>query len=169
MSIYFDNAASTKILDIFKEDLVRIYGMYGNPSSTYSLGKKSRYEIEKAREYIAKSLNISSRDLIFTSGATESTNLIIKGIAEKKGEGHIVTTSIEHPSVLNVCKYLESKGFRVTYIKPDRNGEILVKDVEDAIEEDTFLVSIMAVNNETGKKFPIREISLILKKKYLFS
>lgn len=168
MSIYFDNAASTKILDIFKEDLVRIYGMYGNPSSIHSLGKKSRYEIEKAREYIAKSLNIPSRDLIFTSGATESTNLIIKGIAEKKGKGHIVTTSIEHPSVLNVCKYLENKGFRVTYIKPDKNGDISVKDVEDAIEEDTFLVSIMAINNETGKKFPIKEISKVLKNKNIY-
>ena len=84
MSIYFDNVARTKILDIFKEDLVRIYGMYSNPSSTHSLGKKLRYEIEKAREYIAKSLNIPSRDLIFTLGDTESTNLIIKEIAEKR-------------------------------------------------------------------------------------
>lgn len=168
MSIYFDNAASTKILDIFKDDLVKIYGMYGNPSSTHSLGKKSRYEIEKAREYIAKSLNISSRDLIFTSGATESTNLIIKGIAEKKGKGHIITTSVEHPSVLNVCKYLESKGFKVTYIKPDKNGNISVEDIKNSIEEDTFLVSIMAINNETGKMFPIKEIANILKDKNIY-
>lgn len=164
--IYFDNAASTKILDNFKNDILEIFEFYGNPSSVHTEGKKARYEIEKVREYISSSLNIPvSKDLIFTSGATESNNMIIKGVANIKGSGHIITTSIEHPSVLRVCEYLEIKGFEITYLKPNINGVITSKMVEDALKDNTIIVSIIAVNNETGAIQPIHEIGKILKNK----
>ncbi|CAM3381535.1 cysteine desulfurase family protein [Pseudostreptobacillus hongkongensis] len=166
MRIYFDNAASTKILNRFREDILKVFDFYANPSSVHAEGKKARYEIEKVREYISSSLNISnSKDLIFTSGATESNNMIIKGVANFYGKGHIITTGIEHPSVLNVCRYLETKGFELTYLKPNEDGIVTSDKVLNAIKDNTILVCVMAVNNETGVKQPIEEIGNILKSK----
>ncbi|WP_073507851.1 cysteine desulfurase family protein [Streptobacillus notomytis] len=169
MKVYFDNAATTRILDEFKEELLNIYTTYfANASSTHSLGKKARYMLEKSREVIAKDLNIPTKDIFFTSGSTESNNMILKGVALNKGKGHIITSSIEHLSILNVCKYLEEKGFDISYIKPNSKGIIETGEIEKNLREDTILVSIMAVNNETGVRMPVEEIGNMLKDKNIF-
>lgn len=168
MQVYFDNAASTKILEIFKEDIIKSYSFYANPSSIHREGKKTRYELEKSREEIAKRLKIDSKELIFTSGATESNNILIKGLALKNPDGHIITSSIEHPSVLNVCKYLEGIGYSVTYLKPNKDGIISLDELKNSVKENTFLVSIMGVNNETGVKQPIKEIGEFLENTNIF-
>lgn len=165
MKVYLDNAASTRILDIFKEDILESYLVYANPSSVHSEGKLARYKLEKGRNSVAKRLGVDASELIFTSGATESNNLVIKGLAQKYPKGHIITTKIEHPSVLNVCKYLEEQGFEVSYLNVDSKGQILVDDLKNSIKDNTFLVSIMGVNNETGVKQPLYEIGNILKDK----
>lgn len=164
MKIYFDNAASTKILDEFKQIYIEILDDYANPSSVHSLGKKSRYELEKARNLIADILNVKSNELVFTSGATESNNQILKSFES----GHIVTSKIEHPSILNVCKYLEKKGVEVTYLDVNEYGYVSLDDLKSAIKENTKLVSIMAVNNETGVRQPIEEIGEYLKDKNIY-
>ncbi|WP_064579911.1 cysteine desulfurase family protein [Streptobacillus moniliformis] len=169
MKVYLDNAATTKILDEFKEELLNIYTTYfANASSLHSPGKKTRYMLEKSREVIAKDLNVLTNDIFFTSGATESNNMILKGVALSKGKGHIITSSIEHLSILNVCKYLEEKGFTLSYIKPNNKGIIETKEIEKNLREDTILVTVMAVNNETGVRMPIEEIGNMLKEKNIF-
>lgn len=168
MKVYFDNAASTKILDNFKEKLWEIFNIYANPSSIHSAGKKSKFEIEKAREYIAKSLNVNSKEIIFTSGATEANNLIITSIAKTYPNAHIITSKIEHPSILKVCEALEKENYEISYINVDEDGIISLEELKNSIKENTKLVSIMAVNNETGVKQPIEEISEILKDKNIY-
>ncbi|WP_156300448.1 cysteine desulfurase family protein [Streptobacillus canis] len=169
MKVYLDNAATTRILDNFKDELLEIYtNTFANASSTHSLGKKSRYNLEKARDILAKDLNVLSKNIFFTSGATEANNMIIKGVALKKGKGHIITSSIEHPSVLNVCGYLEEKGFSVSYVKPNKEGLVETESILKEVREDTILVSLMAVNNETGVRMPIEEVGNVLKGKNIF-
>lgn len=168
MEVYFDNAATTKILDEIKEELIDIYNKYGNPSSLHKLGRDSRYNIEAFRKKIAKTFNVDEKDLIYTSSATEANNLIIKGIAKKFLKGHIITSKVEHKSILRVCEYLESKGYEVTYLNVSEDGNIDIEELKSNIKENTFLVSIMAVNNETGVKNPIKEIGNILKDKKIY-
>lgn len=169
MKVYLDNAATTGILDEFKEELLNVFVTnFANASSIHALGKKSRYILEKSREIVANSLNVLPKDIFFTSGATESNNMIIKGVALSKGSGHIITSSIEHPSVLNVCKYLEEKGYEITYLRPDKYGRISKEDVISNIKESTILITIMAVNNETGVKMPIEDIGNAIKETNIF-
>jgi len=161
--IYFDVAATTpldnKVLDL----ITSINSNYfGNPSSIHQYGQKSHNLIEKSRISIAEIFNCSSSEIIFTSGGSESNNLILKGILEK-GD-HFITSSYEHPSILNLSKIIESKGVEVTYVKPDKNGIINPYEIENKIKKNTKLISIMYVNNELGTINPIDEISDISRK-----
>lgn len=165
--IYFDNAATTVVDDEVLDTFVKLTKkLIGNPSSVNGKGQEASNFLEKAREQIASTLHLNrNKEVIFTSGATESNNMAIEGICSryKKVGKHIITTEVEHPSVLNVFKKLENEGFEVTYLKVDNKGQISLEELKNAMREDTILVSIMAVNNEIGTIYPIEEASKIVK------
>ena len=164
---YFDHSATTATDEKVLEAMLPYFrNNYGNPSSVYSIGKFNKEAINIARMKVATALNAKVNEIYFTSGGTESDNLIIKGIAfanRHKGN-HIITSKIEHPAVLNTCKYLENFGFRITYLDVDSNGIIDLKQLERSINRNTILVSIMFANNEIGTIEPIKEIGSICKK-----
>jgi len=168
--IYLDNAATTKVSPEVKKEMDICYSkIYGNPSSLHNEGLKAKEQLEKARTKIARIINCLSEEIIFTGGGTESINLAIKGLAELHPKGHMITSMIEHPAVLETCRYLETKGYKVTYLKVNNGGLINLKDLEKAITNNTFLITIMYANNEIGTIQNIKEISLIAKKnKILF-
>lgn len=166
---YFDHAATTPP----HEDVIRTVAEvmaqhFGNPSSLHRSGEDSGKLLSKAREVCANALQVSPDEIIFTSGATESNNMAIRGVmAGYRHRGnHIVTTSIEHPSVYETCRHLEKQGCEVTYVPAQADGTVSAEDVVSAIKEDTVLVSVMHVNNETGAIQPITEIGKALKKLY---
>lgn len=140
---------------------------FGNPGSTHSFGTKARLVINEARKKVAALLNCSPSEIIFTSGGTESNNLAITGYARANRDrgNHIITSQIEHPAVLEVCRELENEGFRLTYLPVSRSGHISVEELLDNLTESTILVSIMHANNETGVIQPVEEISALLKAK----
>lgn len=166
--IYFDNFATTslneEVFDSMKNFL--IYN-YSNPSSLYEFSQKSRVAIEKSRENISNYINADKNELFFTSGGTEADNWAFIGMTLFKGRknGHIILTAFEHSAILETAKFLKNRGFDITYIFPDRDGFIDAKDVTDAIREDTFLVSVMYVNNEVGTIQDIKKICSFVKKK----
>ncbi|MFD1471480.1 cysteine desulfurase family protein [Companilactobacillus mishanensis] len=163
--IYFDNSATTKIEDsVLKTYNVASQEYFGNPSSLHKLGLKAFELLETSRKKIAELMNFKTHEVFFTSGGTEGNNWIIKGTAFKKREfgKHIITTSIEHPSVMNSMRQLEELGYEVTYLPVDKTGHINVDDLKKAIRDDTILVSTMAVNNEIGAIQPIKEIARVL-------
>lgn len=166
--IYFDNFATTslneEVFDSMKNFL--IYN-YSNPSSLYEFSQKSRVAIEKSRENISNYINADKNELFFTSGGTEADNWAFIGMTLFKGRknGHIILTAFEHSAILETAKFLKNRGFDVTYIFPDRDGFIDAKDVTDAIREDTFLISVMYVNNEVGTIQDIKKICSFVKKK----
>ena len=166
--IYFDDFATTslneEVFDSMKNFL--IYN-YSNPSSLYEFSQKSRVAIEKSRENISNYINADKNELFFTSGGTEADNWAFIGMTLFKGRknGHIILTAFEHSAILETAKFLKNRGFDVTYIFPDRDGFIDAKDVTDAIREDTFLVSVMYVNNEVGTIQDIKKICSFVKKK----
>lgn len=160
-STYFDAASTTKVDPrVLNEMLPYFSEMYGNASSNHSFGVTAKKAIEKARVQVSDILNCDSKEIIFTSGATESINLAIKGYVEANPEkgNHIITVKTEHKAVLSTCEYLETKGYEVTYLDVDVNGLISIKQLRDSVKENTLLVVIMYVNNETGVIQPIREI-----------
>lgn len=165
--IYLDNAATSKVdqevLDSYNQITTKYFA---NPSSIHHLGQEANRLLEKSREQILKLLSLSHHEVIFTSGATEANNLAIKGYAyANRGRGnHIITTATEHPSVLNAMKALEEDGFKLTILPVDDKGQIEVNSLSAAINDETILVSVMAVNNETGAINPIREVGEIVKK-----
>ena len=163
--VYLDNAASTKISSGVLERMMESYSEnYGNPSSTHKLGQKARAAIEKTRSMIAGYIGVESKEIIFTSGGAEGNNLVIRGALNaysSKGK-HIITSKIEHSTVLKTCQQLENEGYEVTYIDVDENGVIDLEQLENSIRKDTVIVSIMYANNETGVKQPIEEIGQIL-------
>ena len=163
--VYLDNAASTKISSDVLEKMMESYSEnYGNPSSTHKLGQKARAAIEKTRSMIAGYIGVESKEIIFTSGGAEGNNLVIRGALNaysSKGK-HIITSKIEHSTVLKTCQQLENEGYEVTYIDVDENGVIDLEQLENSIRKDTVIVSIMYANNETGVKQPIKEIGEIL-------
>ena len=163
--VYLDNAASTKISSGVLEKMMESYSEnYGNPSSTHKLGQKARAAIETARSMIAGYIGVESKEIIFTSGGAEGNNLVIRGVLNaysSKGK-HIITSKIEHSTVLKTCQQLENEGYEVTYIDVDENGVINLEQLENSIRKDTVIVSIMYANNETGVKQPIEEIGQIL-------
>ncbi|KAB3534475.1 cysteine desulfurase [Alkaliphilus pronyensis] len=168
MEAYLDNAATTKVKpEAMKAIELAMTEMYGNPSSLHRKGLEVEKKIKEARVIIAKALGCKEQEIYFTSGGTEANNIAIRGIAEAncRSGKHIITSKIEHPSVLNTFHYLETKGFRVTYLDVDANGFISLKQIEDSIGDETILVSIMHVNNETGAIQPIKEICQLIKKR----
>ena len=163
--IYFDNAATTKIYDDALTSYVQVsQKFFGNPSSLHQLGVDAYQVLTKARAQVASLLSVQPEEIFFTSGGTESNNWAIKGTAlEKSVFGkHIITTKIEHPSVLQTCKQLERFGFEVTYLDVDSKGIVSIDQLKESLRKDTILVSVMAVNNEVGAVQPIAEIAKVL-------
>ncbi|VVB80512.1 Cysteine desulfurase IscS 2 [uncultured archaeon] len=164
--LYLDNAATTPLAKEVVQELNKKISLFGNPSSRHVLGREAKIEIEKAREKIAKSINAKPEEIIFTSGATESNNLAIKGLAEANPtKKQIITSEIEHPSILEVCKNLGKRGYQIDKISVDSEGIINLKELKDKISKDALLVSVMHVNNEIGTIQPIEEIAKICKEK----
>lgn len=160
--IYLDYNATTPIDPLVKEEITKFFNEYGNPSSSHQLGKRARDILEISREKVASLIEAFPEEIIFTSGATESNNLAIFGRALCFNDGHIITSSIEHPSVLNPCRHLMRMGYDVTFLPVDSKGIVDADEVRKAIRKDTILVTIMHSNNETGVIQPIREIGEIL-------
>ena len=163
--IYFDNAATTKIYDDALTSYVQVsQKFFGNPSSLHQLGVDAYQVLTKARAQVASLLSVQPEEIFFTSGGTESNNWAIKGTAlEKSVFGkHIITTKIEHPSVIQTCKQLERFGFEVTYLDVDSKGIVSIDQLKESLRKDTILVSVMAVNNEVGAVQPIAEIAKVL-------
>ena len=163
--IYFDNAATTKIYDDALTSYVQVgQKFFGNPSSLHQLGVDAHQVLTKARAQVASLLSVQPEEIFFTSGGTESNNWAIKGTAlEKSVFGkHIITTKIEHPSVIQTCKQLERFGFEVTYLDVDSKGIVNVEQLKESLRKDTILVSVMAVNNEVGAIQPIAGIAQVL-------
>ena len=161
MKIYLDNAATTRSDDAVIEEISRcMRNDYANPSSLHSMGQAAAAKVENAREICAKAIGAKPHEIIFTSGGTESDNIALLGYARaNRAKGtHIVTTAIEHHGVLNPCRQLEKEGFEVTYLLPDSDGMIDPEIFEQAIREDTILISVMHVNNEIGTVQPIETI-----------
>lgn len=170
-TIYLDNSATTPVDKRVVEAMLPYFNeIYGNPGSMHSEGLSGLEALEESREKVAKILNCSPEEIIFTGSGTESINMAIKGVAHfynkkmKKGN-HIITQKTEHHAVLDTCDFLEKEGYEITYLNVDRFGMVNPKEVEAAIKENTILVSIMYANNEIGTIQPLHEISDICKKK----
>lgn len=166
MEVYFDNSATTRCIPEVREIMNRIYDEdYGNPSSLHMMGVRAENYLKEAGETLAKILKVNAKEIIFTSGGTESNNLAIIGtaLANRRNGSHIITTSIEHPAVLEPMKFLEEQGFRVTYLPVDEKGVVDLEALKEALCEETILVSVMAVNNEIGTIEPLETIAGIVK------
>ena len=163
---YFDHAATTPVRPEVLNSMIPFFGTeYGNPSSMYTIGRSSRRAVEEARSEIARAINAEKNEIYFTSCGSESNNMIIKGImlANKDKGKHMITSKIEHPAVINTCKWLEENGFDVTYLNVDFNGKISLEKLENSIRSDTIMISIMYANNEIGTIQQINEIGRIAK------
>lgn len=168
MEAYLDNSATTRCSEAVRDIMVKVMMEdYGNPSSLHLKGVKAEEYIKEAREKIAKTLKVSEKEILFTSGGTESNNLALIGtaLANQRAGKHIITTAIEHPSVAATVNYLEEQGFEITYLSVDENGLISLEELESVVREDTILVSIMQINNEMGAIEPVAEASEIIKRK----
>ena len=166
-SYYFDYNATTPIDgDVYKEMIPYLTDYYGNPSSSYYIGRKTKDKIERIRYEISQYFNMKPEGVYFTSSGSEADNMILKGIsvANKDKGKHIITTKIEHSAILNTCEFLEKQGYDITYLDVTPEGVIDIKELENAIREDTILISIMYVNNEIGTIEPIKEIAEIAHK-----
>jgi len=166
--IYLDHAATTPIPAAVADEMYRVLTQqFGNPSSQYPMGQEARKMVEGCRTVIAAALGCQSSELHFTSCGTESDNwAILSALWHNRHVGkHIITTTVEHSAVLETCRALEAQGYEVTYLKPDKTGHITARQVGDALREDTAVVSVMLVNNETGCVFPLAEIAALLKER----
>jgi len=169
--IYLDHAATTPMRhEVVEAMLPFLRERFGNPSTLYSYGQEAKKAIDGAREKVAQVMNANSSEIVFTSGGTESDNFAISGVAwanQKRGN-HIITSSIEHHAVLNICKFLERRGFEVTYLPVDNHGLVSPDDVKKAVRKDTILISIMHANNEIGTIEPVEEIGKIAKEEGIY-
>ena len=166
--VYLDNSATTRCSERAKDLMVKVLMEdYGNPSSLHMKGVEAENYIKEAKKKIAKTLKVDEKEILFTSGGTESNNTALIGaaLANKRAGNHIITTSIEHASVSAVTGYLEELGFRVAYLKVDADGIISLDELREAVCEDTILVSMMMVNNEIGAVEPIEEAIKVIKEK----
>ena len=167
MQVYADNAATTKISDAALRAMLPVFETYyGNPSSLHSVGQEAKEILEDARQRLAKCLGCEPREVYFTSGGSESDNQAILSAARlgaKKGKKHIISTAFEHHAVLHVLQKLEKEGFEVTYLDVKTNHNITASDVQNALREDTCLVTVMYANNEIGSVLPISEIGAVCK------
>lgn len=166
--IYLDHAATTPVDRKVIEAMLPYFSKYyGNASSLHSFGREAYEALEKSRRLVAKILNAENEEILFTSGGTESDNLALKGVAYKNRDKintngpHILTSSIEHPAVLETCRDLEKEGFKIKYLSVDKYGIVDLDEVSESITKDTFLISIMFANNEIGTIQPIEEIGKI--------
>ncbi|OCA91214.1 cysteine desulfurase NifS [Bacillus sp. FJAT-27225] len=163
--IYLDHAATSPIHPRVIEKMAKAMGdFYGNPSSIHSFGREARHLLDEARHTLAKGIGAGANEIIFTSGGTEADNLAILGVAESYNEKgrHIITTEIEHHAVLHACQRLEKQGFTVTYLPVDETGRISISELEQALTDETILVTIMYGNNEVGTIQPIEKIGKLL-------
>lgn len=168
MEAYFDNSATTKVLDCVKDAVVDAMCVnYGNAAAKHRKGVEAENLIREAKKAIADTLKVQEKEILFTSGGTESNNTALIGtaLANRRAGKHLITTGVEHPSIYNTMSFLEEMGFEVTYLPVDHLGHISLEDLEKAIREDTILVSVMYVNNEVGAVEPIGAISQCIKKK----
>lgn len=168
MKAYFDNSATTKVLDCVKDAVVDAMCVnYGNAAAKHRKGVEAENLIREAKKAIADTLKVQEKEILFTSGGTESNNTALIGtaLANRRAGKHLITTGVEHPSIYNTMSFLEEMGFEVTYLPVDHLGHISLEDLEKAIREDTILVSVMYVNNEVGAVEPIEAISQCIKKK----
>lgn len=166
--VYFDYNATTPIRSEVVDAMVSFLSdtrSFGNPSSSYSIGGLAYDVIYRARRRVAKCLNVAPKEIFFTGSGTEANNLAIKGIANSHRGGHIISTNVEHPSVLDTLQALETEGHEVTYLPVASDGTLAADDVANAIRDDTILVSIMAANNEVGTIYPIAEIGALCKER----
>lgn len=166
--IYLDNCATTKMRrEVLETMTLSLEEDFGNPSSLHRLGLQSEKKIRKSREIVSDYLNVDQREIYFTSGGTESNNIAVQSIVNSLGKkgNHIITSKIEHPSILNIMKDLENRGFGVTYLDVDSDGRVSLDQLEKSIEDETILVSIIHVNNEIGTIEDIKEIKRIIKAK----
>lgn len=162
--IYLDYNATTPVApEVLEEMLPYLKEHFGNPSSSHAYGQEAKRAVEMARERVAGLLGCDPGEIIFTSGGSEANNMVLKGtaLANRQGGKHIITSAIEHPSVLNTCRYLEGQGFKVTYLPVDRYGMVDPEDVRQAIHPETILISIMHANNEVGTIQPLAAIGEI--------
>ena len=166
--IYLDHAATTPVPEEVARDVYdTLVSRWGNPSSQYPFGKQAKTQLDAARETVAAALGCKASELVFTSCGSESDNWAIRLAAHQNRHAgrHIITTAVEHSAVLEPCRALEQEGYSVTYLKPDKNGNIAVSQVGQALRDDTALVTMMLVNNETGCIFPVAEVARLLKEK----
>lgn len=166
--IYLDHAATTPVpAEVARSVYDTLFSGWGNPSSQYPIGKDARDAVGTARETVAAALGCKASELIFTSCGSESDNWAIRlALHQNRHAGkHLITTAVEHSAILETCKALEQESYSVTYLKPDKNGNITVSQVENALRDDTALVTMMLVNNETGCIFPVAEVAQLLKEK----
>ena len=169
--VYLDNAATTKMSDKVIEEMTKSFSEnYGNPSSVHSLGQRAKSAVERARHIIAQNLKVETTEIVFTSGGAEGNNLAIRGFlkANKDKGKHIITSKIEHSTILKTFEQLENEGYEVSYIGVDENGVVDIEELKKELREDTALVSIMFVNNETGVTQPIKEIGEVLAERNIF-
>ena len=165
-SIYFDNNATTRIDDeVLNSMMPYLKEQYGNPSSIYSFGANVKEKIKKARQNVARLLNADVDEIVFTSGASESnTTAIMNAVRNNPGKKHIITTRVEHASIMEAMKYLEQKeNYKVTYLSVDEKGRINKEELKQSITKDTCLIAVMMANNEIGNVYPIKEIGKIAK------
>ena len=169
--IYLDHGATTRVDERVLNKMLPYFSVnYGNPSSAYFLGRRNKRVIEEARQNVASCIGAKQKEIYFTSCGSESDNLALKGVAyanSSKGK-HIITSKIEHPAILNTCATLERQGFRVTYLNVNSDGMINLEELENAITQDTILISIMFANNEIGTIEPIEKIGQIAKKHSIY-
>ena len=166
MQAYLDNSATTRQFDEVTDLIASVSrDIYGNPSSMHMVGINAENEIKKSKEIIAKALKVSEKEILFTSGGTESDNMSLIGCARanQRAGKHIITTKIEHPAILETCRFLEEDGFEITYLDVDKTGRVSAEEVSKALRDDTIIVSIMHVNNEIGSIMPIEEIGAAIK------
>lgn len=166
MEIYLDNSATTRPYDDVIDIMMKVYREdYGNPSSKHYKGVDSEKYVKEAREIIAKSLKASAREILFTSGGTESDNTALIGcaMAGKRRGNHIITTKIEHPAILETTEYLKKQGFDITYLNVDKQGVVDLEQLKNSLTHETIIVSVMHTNNEIGSVQPLEEIGKIIK------
>lgn len=166
MEVYLDNSATTRVFPQVAELMTKIMCEdYGNPSSLHKKGVEAEQYLRDARETLARIMKVSEKEILFTSGGTESDNMALRGCvkANSRRGNHIITTQVEHPAILNTAAYLESEGYRVTYLPVDESGRIRLEDLHRAMTPETILVSIMHTNNEVGARQPIEEAGILIK------
>jgi cysteine desulfurase len=164
--VYLDHNASTPVHPEAVEAMLPFLSeRFGNPSSVHAFGREARDGVETARERIAGFLSVGKEEIVFTSGGTESDNMAVKGVARARGQGHIITSRIEHHAVLRTCQSLEEQGFTVTYLPVDGDGLVDPDDVARAVRPDTILISVMHANSEVGTVQPVAEIGRIARER----